>query len=403
VRVNATQSVGLGWYALALLATLGACKREAPSVPAPPIPPPLAAAVPANVPVPAPTPTPVAAPPTRQEAEALLATLAEILKPAAGDPANPWALAHGLLAFGPEFAARDGRSAIDVILSFSRDDAFAIERDGQIVEPHPYLFVKTFSELGVKARPQIAALRAKMLADTTAPTSDAEWHQYAWRLDATCMHLTRAGATQAEQARATQLLSAALARLEQDDAVLAEPPPGHDAFAPDQPMGAAKRNKTAIYGHPCGGMHFTQAVFRALGTPAANAELRQRGRAQLRRLLVRYRAERALYASSLAAHPEVERILLAQQLKFFGHLLEVLATADAVQVVGDDAAMADELRSVRLQAAADLVATIRGLQSDGAYQQLAEIDGKNHQLFLDLIGDGCHATHGLRETLALLR
>ena len=49
----------------------------------------------------------------RAEARALLA---DVIDREAGDPANPWALAHGILARGRDFRATDGRLAVHVLV-----------------------------------------------------------------------------------------------------------------------------------------------------------------------------------------------------------------------------------------------------------------------------------------------
>jgi hypothetical protein len=55
---------------------------------------------------------------TRPEARALAKRLGNAVRAPAGDPKSAWALAHGMVAFGPSFAAADGRPASDVIVSF---------------------------------------------------------------------------------------------------------------------------------------------------------------------------------------------------------------------------------------------------------------------------------------------
>jgi hypothetical protein len=337
-----------------------------------------------------------------------------VLRTAAGDPETPWALAHGLLAFGKDYRARDGRSAALVAASFAerRLDqdgrtiryGFATARNGKPVEPHPYLLVKTFLEVGVDPDLDFAAgdgatidvrrLITDMRASVREPQTDAQWHDAAWWL--TALELDRA----AKPAELSRLRVAALARLEADDAVLA--PTSHaDPFLPTAPMGAAKRGKTHIYGHPCGGLHFVQAVLRA-ASASGSADLRARARQQVHLLLRRYHAERGLYADMLRTHPAAKLLVSGQQLKFFGHLLETLALADELGVLRDDDALQQAVTAARRSAAGDLLATLAVLDTERAYERLAELSVDKPQLHLDLIGDGCHAIAGLRRTLALL-
>lgn len=351
---------------------------------------------------------------TRATALRALAQLEDALRAAAGDPQNPWALAHGLLAFGKDYQTRDGRSAAEVAASFAErrvgDDGrtvrygFAVERNGKPVEPHPYLIVKTLLEVGIDpalrfeaadgATLEVARLIDDMRASVREPETDAQWHDAAWWL--TALELAPGPKAAVELPR---LRAAALARLEADDAVLAAE--ATEPFAPSAPMGAAKRNKTHIYGHPCGGLHFVQAVLRGAAASTAK-DAPARARRQLQLLVRRHDAERTLYAQTLRARPDARLLVAGQQLKFYGHLLETLALADELGLSRDDAVLRDALDAARRKTAGDLLATLAELERERAYARLDELAVERPQLQLDLIGDGCHAIHGLRQTLAVL-
>ena len=151
----------------------------------------------------------------------------------------------------------------------------------------------------------------------------------------------------------------------------------------------------------CGGLHFVQAALRA-AAGSGSVELRTRALRQLALLLRRYDAERALYASSVRSHPEARLIVSGQQLKFFGHLLETLALARELGLLDQDAALGRAVDDARQRAAADVLAVLAQLEAEHAYQRLPELGVQRPQLQLDLIGDGCHALHGLRATLPAL-
>lgn len=360
-------------------------------------------------------------PTTRAAAEQSLAWLEAQVRLPAADPDNPWALAHGLLAFGKDFRTRDGRSAVLVAAAFAEPQrtggagrhryGFPADRGGKPVEPHPYLLVKTFLEIGVDptlrmnasdgTRIDLQRLIGDMRERVHAPTSDAEWRQAAWWIAALELDLVRSPNHLANLSPETShLREAALVRLEADDAVIAmQMIP--NAFSADAPMGAAKRNKTHIYGHPCGGLHFVQAVLRAAvnsGTP----NLIARAVGQVRVLVSRARLERVLYAEMLRDHPDAKLLISGQQLKFFGHLLETLALADELGLLRGDADLSQSVSAARRQTTADLLGTLLRLKQARAYDRLPELAEKQSQLVLDLIGDGCHAIHGLRRTLAVL-
>ena len=356
------------------------------------------------------TPEPVAAT-GRAATEAAIARLTRQLTTPAGDPESPWALAHGLLAFGPEFKTRDGRSAVQVAASFAQPNdehppryGFAPEQSGKPVEPHPHLIVKTFLEIGLSPALELrasdgAAISVRsLLNDLRArmhePQSDADWYDAPWWISA----------LELDPERDDRLLShvrdAALARLEADDAVLASD--AQEPFAPTAPMGAAKRSKSHIYGHPCGGLHFVQAILRA-ASASPSPDFRARTQRQLALLLRRHTAERELYAQTLRAHPEARLIVSGQQLKFFGHLLETLALAVRLGTAGGDPKLTAELAAAQQLATSDLLGALTQLEQERAYERLSEISAQRPQLALDLIGDGCHAVHGLRETLPSLQ
>jgi len=395
--------------AVAALTAAGCSKTpEAPGE-TPPAPPPAPApGAPAQTPEPpAPSPSPAV---TRAEAERAAAWLRDRLRAPARDAADPWMLAHGLLAFGPTFEADDGRPAIDVIASHATPRevdgvqryGFIAARDGRPIEPHPHLHVLTLSRvLADPARPlraadgetiSLARLVDDMRAVVRLPTSDVAWLESAWWMQAVEEAFARDGKAPPGLALPA-LRAAAVARLEQDDAVL-RLDPGPAPFAPNAPMGAAKRAKSHIYAHACGGLHFVQAVVTAAAR-SGDAALVDRARAQIRLLLARQRAERALYADTLASHPSATLVLRAQQLKFFGHLLETLQHVSAVGLLEPGSTLADAVARARREATADLVDAIDGLRDAGAYEQLDALPPDQAQLRRDLVGDGCHAVHAL--------
>jgi hypothetical protein len=346
---------------------------------------------------------PAAAAPARAELAAAIEILSAPLRSAAGRGDNPWALAHGVLAFGPEHRTLDGTLAIDRLVSFVEEGErdthtrlrFPREHDGRPVEPHPHIIVRAMLEAGVPLQrplgdgaPAITPKRllADLRAELSSPDTDAAWHEVAWGMDA----LTLGGDAVAP---VEGLRQAALARLEAEQQVLLDSSgPAASALGPDTPLGAARRGKRAIFAHACGGLHLAQAVFRSVardGTPAEKA----RGVTQLRALQRRFQIERTLYASVLRQRPDAALLIARQELKFFGHLAETLAVAEPLCETPEARALWTGLRAETLRA---LVDTVRRLQSLNAYGSLAALEARDHQTYLDLIGDGCHALRALR-------
>jgi hypothetical protein len=74
-------------------------------------------------------------------------------------------------------------------------------------------------------------------------------------------------------------------------------------------------------------------------------------------------------------------------------VLETLALAHRWGAFPDDPQSQEQIAEI----AGDLVRVVDALRSD--YQRLGPIRSAREQTYLDLIGDGCHAIRGLRESL----
>jgi hypothetical protein len=78
-------------------------------------------------------------------------------------------------------------------------------------------------------------------------------------------------------------------------------------------------------------------------------------------------------------------------LKFYGHFLETTARLKTDLNWKPDAAQAQTVAKAK----AYLDHTVRELDQDKTFTKMADIKQKQPQVFLDLIGDSCHASHGL--------
>lgn len=357
--------------------------------------------------------------PTRAEVEGALRQLSAAVKAPASDAQSPWALAHGLVAFGAGFTANDGRLAVDVMASFAEPRTvdgkerwlFPEEKDGALVEPHRHLLVKTLLELSVPLEREVKTstgktVRVERLVDdlravAAMPKDDAEWHHGAWLLSALVASDRVLGEKAPKAGVSTlELTRAALTQLEKDQRIVTEfSGDPATAFEEGSPLRAAKTKKTGIYGHSCGGLHLVQALVDAVAA-AKDADLASRLRRQLGILIFRYEAERATLARLLAAHPDQGLLLRTQQLKFFGHLVETLAEARAKGVYDPKTEGGKKLDWALLSAAADVVDVTAQLDRGGVYARLDDVRKQRAQTALDLVGDGCHAVRGLRRLLA---
>lgn len=351
---------------------------------------------------------------TRAEIAAIEQRLGAAVRGRAGDPKSPWALAHGMVAFGADFAASDGRPAVDVIASFAelREHGgkklwlFPEKKSGEPVEPHRFLLVKTLLEVDVPfdrslvtssgEKVTLARLVQDLRAAAVEPKTDADFHHVAWQISALAEHARRELKAATAPPALAPLIAAALARLESDQKVVegyAGPP--EKAFDEGSPLFVAKRQKTGIYGHSCGGLHLVQAVASAVAV-AGSEEDKKRLRKQLGVLLYRYELERPAYASLLLRHPEQGLLIRLQQQKFFGHLLETLTLARSLGLTLPETEGGKRIDQTCRLAAGDTVEVAKALLDGGVYERLDSIRKEREQTYLDLVGDACHAVRGLR-------
>ena len=131
--------------------------------------------------------------------------LSELVKDGAADSKNAWMLAHGLLAFGKELKANNGRLAIDVIVddfidAHQADGKVAYysfpekSKDGIPIEPHRNMMIKKMLEAGVpldrtfkpkSSKEKITLDRLVTDAERTfvVPIAERDWRNFAWTID----------------------------------------------------------------------------------------------------------------------------------------------------------------------------------------------------------------------------
>ncbi|MEE2903715.1 MAG: hypothetical protein VYC39_15420 [Myxococcota bacterium] len=336
----------------------------------------------------------------RTEAETRLKRLEGYVIRGASNPENPWALAHGILAFGPNLKASNGRLAIDVMV----EDFAQLEGKGKNrsvnfptrtpkdhpVEPHNNLMASSLLQAGVvqtktfklKTGEKISMkdLVERVRMEAVLPETPKQWHDFAWTYSA----LLHAGAKPKSESSKNLALNA-LNYVESQQAFLTE------LMRKGQPDKVVKK-KQLIYAHTCGGLHMIQAaLFGAslLRDPKVNA----RAQTQLETILFRWKAERSIYRNMKRQYPMYSLLLQAQELKFYGHLLETLSQSQRMGIYPVN----DNSRAIVKGIIQDLVSTIDDLAVN--YLDLESVKNVKKQVYYDLIGDGCHAIRGLRESL----
>jgi hypothetical protein len=358
-------------------------------------------------------------PASKDEIRATVSRLEGAVRAGAADAKNPWALAHGLIAFGPDFVASDGTKAVDAIARHAEERElaggklwlFPAKAGSEPVEPHRFLMVKTLLDVGVPLGRKLvtstgtvltlARLVADMHRAATLPSSDADYHQIAWLTSALALEkdLDPKTAAAAPGPKLAELEKLVLTRLETDQRVIGNyAGPVERAFDQGSPLHLAKRDKTGIYGHSCGGLHLVQAALSSVAAVGDEAD-RRRASKQLGLLIYRYELERTAYASLLARHPDQGLLIRVQQLKFFGHLVETLTLAEKLGLTSPDSEGGRKIAATLRTAAGDVAQVVKELDDGGVYDRLAAIRKDREQTYLDLIGDGCHALRGLRRLL----
>ena len=394
------------WLVWPLIALLGLSCNETKPEKAPPKP-----EQPKKTPPPPPSPPaqstgPKVPPPaTKKQAELGLKALEGLVKPSAGDPKNAWLLTHGITGFGKDFKASDGRLATDVIVSDFVETKkvgkktvfrFPERRDDRPVQPHENLAIKAMLEAGVpmdrsfklkKGTVTLKRLVEDAIWSFEKPAQESEWRDFAWSLSAFLNAPPKDG--KLKTAKGTLLLQGlvidAVNQLEDRQAFL------HEHMLANTPEKVEKR-KQGIYGHTCGGLHFVQASIKG-ALHVKDPRMLARVQHQLEIVLFRWKAERRIYKEYIRSQPKYRWLLLVQELKFYGHVLETLALAAEW---GAFKATDDQLRQIKT-IVSDLLITVAALEP--AYRSQGRLFKASPQTFYDLIGDGCHAIRGLRRAL----
>lgn len=333
----------------------------------------------------------------------------------AADPRNPWALAHGITALGADYAARDGRAARTVIVHDFLERNLLPDggvgpgsplgfrpygKDGTPIEPHPNLLTKTLVLAGVKPQASFETGFGKVtlaqLVDSVklgfhhAPENEEYWHHVGWTLDLLTHQLkpgesftTGAG----EKVAVDSMMDDALAYLERATADLSQ--------GMKQGLPVVPKRKQGLYAHSCGGLHLVQAVFTYARFPQVKKRWGQRLDAQLAVLFYRLDSEHTQYQQAyelaVAKAPELKLTVLVQELKFYGHFLETLGRFKDETGWKPNAAQAQGIAKAK----AYLDYTTRRIEELKAFDGIDTLMSTQRQVALDLIGDSCHAAHGL--------
>lgn len=319
---------------------------------------------------------------------------AAIIRRHAVAPDDPWLVAHGLRGFGRDFTINGGRRAVDYLLE---DVLVTLPANGRgalgfpiEAEVHPNMFLKTLLEAGVPLDHAFThegrrrTLRdvvdgARVLLRPTLVTSVP--NALPWSLIA----LTRTTSPLRQQwtnawgepVALDVVVERALRLLEQASVPLAE------AMREGRP----ETDQAPVHGFTCGGTHMLYALLAAVHAGYAGKDRRERVQRQVDLMVWRLSADLDLIERFYKARAGVEWYVLNAKLKLLGHGVECLAFATA-----HDAARLTPAQREQRQAA---LTTLRRMLRDLEARDLGEIKALDREVYRQVIGDVCHARHGL--------
>lgn len=350
------------------------------------------------------TPLPATSSPDLEQA---LAVLGGVVDQHAADPANPWAVAHGVIARGESFTV-SGEPAIPFLyktyaevttvgeqrlVSFPRTTAAGVE-----VEPHTDLVLKAITEVGADPHTVVHVHDEEFeLADTwrhslattylDKESGDSSYdspNDMPWGVQALAIWAPKG--LRWTSFTGTEMTMDDMAKL-MVHVLTSESDFMFRSMMAGQPF---EKKRQGILAYTCGGAHMLQGSIAVVARGFGGDDEREKMRIQGQLMFYRFPVEIGIYEGAIKEHPEHKLILMSQQLKFTGHWLESVHKLLAAGLYEPNAVEQQTLND----AINVLISTTKELKAMGAFDNLAEIDTQNHQLYLDLVGDSAHAVRG---------
>jgi hypothetical protein len=310
---------------------------------------------------------------------------------------DPWAVAHGLRAMGRDFTLGNGRRAVDYLLETVLTSApangatvlaFPLE-----VEVHPNMFLKTMLEAGVpldhafthKGRRRtlqdvVEGARALLRPTLVASSPNAlPWSLIALTRTTTPLRRQWTNAW-GEAVDLDALVEHALRLLEQASLPVAQ------AMRDGRPQTA----QAPVHGFTCGGTHMLYALLTAVYEGYTGKDRARRVQEQVDLMVWRLAADLDLMERFYRARGNSSGDFWYEfdaKLKLLGHAEECLAFAARHKVARFTSAQRGQWQAAAL--------TLRGLLGDLEARTLEEPKMLDRELYRQLVGDTCHARHGL--------
>ena len=312
-------------------------------------------------------------------------------------PDDPWAVCHGIRALGSDFTIKGGRRAVDWLLETHLSPVAANGTSALAfplaVEAHPNMFLKTLLEAEVPLdhgfthqgrrrtlREVVEGARALFRpSEVIGQPNTLPWSLIAFSRTTTPL---RARWTNAwgEAVDFDAVVENALRLLELASTPLMQ------AMREDR----QETVKSPVHGFTCGGTHMIYGLLAAVHAGYVGHDRLERVRQQVEVLVWRLHADLGLidrFYKDRARQPGAYWYELDAKLKLLGHGEEGLAFATQRNVVTLTSAQQAQRRAA--------VATLRRMLGEMETHNLSEARDIDRELFRQLIGDACHARHGL--------
>ena len=340
--------------------------------------------------------------PTLPQAEGALRDLVS-RHAAAAD--NPWAMMHGIRALGNRFSVAGG-SAVEYLSSRElREKELAGQKYLYMpreVEGHENTFLKTLLEAGVElSTPITAAGRRHTVADLVESAKklfsfdpalspvDNSRDELAWSIIAFSI-TTKPGQddwknAEGQEMRFRDVVEAGFASAESASA----------DFLAAKKRGVMPAWKDRISNFTCGGTHLIYSLAVAVRYGHLGKRGRERLAEQLSLLICRLKADLVLleqyYAKVARVYPTKTQAWrpyeLDSRLKFLGHAFEILSYVRLQGLYVLTPEQEQQARAAK-QTLAETILEVKNLN-------LIAFKKTNRKLFDLLIGDACHAYHGI--------
>jgi hypothetical protein len=302
---------------------------------------------------------------------------------------DPWVLMHVALALGPDAKAPAG-PILDLV---AQRYATKVERGGKPwvgfpinVEAHPNHFLEIIEASGVAPTRQLPSASgpftpADLFAGAEALFSPAiQGPELSWTLSVFTAHRPPS-ADRFTNADAQTFTVAALVETAAQAAELGYA----DTVAAMK--GTKPYGRSTLQTYACNGTHVLYGLYDALRHGYEGKNLRDRVRAMTKASYFRLAAEVTLIDQALSA-PEQQLNADAAKLQFLGHSIENLRYAERHGIYVPD----DGERQQRVTAERELDAVVRRITTVHNLDVLASAVPRAYRIVL---GDACHALHGL--------